>query len=102
MIESIPARGAPDGGGSDDLPSVLAAVSPHRYKQFIGRIIEAYDSTLIRAYSKVRFTIININILHILALCLRGQRRVLDVGCGFGLFGCYFSPLYPQITYCRY
>jgi 2-polyprenyl-3-methyl-5-hydroxy-6-metoxy-1,4-benzoquinol methylase len=102
MIESTPARSAPDSGASEERSSGLAAVSPHRYKQFIGRIIEAYDSTVIRAYSKVRFTIININILHILALCLRGQRRVLDVGCGFGLFGCYFSALYPEISYCGY
>jgi SAM-dependent methyltransferase len=102
MTESSPSRGAPDGGTSEAGPSLPASVSPYRHKQFIGRIIQAYDSTLIRAYSRVRFTIININILHILALCLRGQRRVLDVGCGFGLFGCYFSALYPEISYCGY
>ncbi len=75
---------------------------PHDYKRFLTRIIESYDSTIIRAYCKVRFTIININILHIIALCLRGKRKVLDVGCGFGLLGCYFSSLYPQIRYYGY
>jgi 2-polyprenyl-3-methyl-5-hydroxy-6-metoxy-1,4-benzoquinol methylase len=75
---------------------------PGGYKQLLGHIIKAYDLKIVRAYSKVRFTIININILHILALCLRGQRKVLDLGCGFGLFGCYFSMLYPEISYCGF
>lgn len=69
------------------------------YKQFLSCIVAAYDSRVIRAYCKARFTIININILHLLALSLRGKRRVLDVGCGFGLFGCYFSAIYPEISY---
>lgn len=75
---------------------------PYDYKKFLSKIVDAYDSTVIRAYSKARFTIININILQMLGLCLRGKRRVLDVGCGFGLFGCYFSAMYPEITYCGY
>jgi 2-polyprenyl-3-methyl-5-hydroxy-6-metoxy-1,4-benzoquinol methylase len=81
-------------------PQSAIATPPYRYKEFLSHIIGVYDSSVIRAYCRVRFTIININILHILALCLRGKRRVLDVGCGFGLFGCYFSALYPEITYC--
>lgn len=72
------------------------------YKQFLSCIVDAYDSTLIRAYCKARFTIININILHILSLCLRGKRRVLDVGCGFGLFGCYFAAVNPELSYCGF
>ena len=66
------------------------------------RIINTYDSLLVRLYCKARFTIININILHILALCLRGKTKVLDVGCGFGLFGCYFCALNPEISYSGY
>lgn len=73
--------------------------SPGNYKQFLGRIVNAYPSPVTRFYCHARFTIININMLHILGLCLRGQRRILDIGCGFGLFGCYFSALYPEITY---
>lgn len=72
------------------------------YNQLFARIVKVYDSMIIRIYSKIRFTIININILHILALCLRGKRRILYVGCGFGLFGCYFSSLYPEISYVGY
>jgi 2-polyprenyl-3-methyl-5-hydroxy-6-metoxy-1,4-benzoquinol methylase len=75
---------------------------PYDYKKFLSKIVDAYDSTVIRAYCKARFKIININILQMLGLCLRGKRRILDVGCGFGLFGCYFSAMYPEINYCGY
>ncbi len=73
-----------------DLPS---------YRRLLRRIIRAYDSTVVRAYSVVRFQIINLNMLHILSLCLRGKRRVLEVGCGFGLFGCYFSARDPEVQW---
>jgi 2-polyprenyl-3-methyl-5-hydroxy-6-metoxy-1,4-benzoquinol methylase len=61
------------------------------YRRLLRRIIRAYDSTIVRAYCVLRFQIINLNMLHILSLCLRGKARVLEVGCGFGLFGCYFA-----------
>lgn len=75
---------------------------PYDYKRFLSQIVDAYDSTIIRAYCKARFMIININILQMLGLCLRGKRRILDVGCGFGLFGCYFAAMYPEIQYKGY
>lgn len=75
---------------------------PYDYKKFLSNIVDAYDSAIIRGYCKARFTIININILQMLGLCLRGKRQILDVGCGFGLFGCYFSAMYPEISYCGY
>ena len=72
---------------------------PYDYKKFLSRIVDSYDSGMIRAYCKARFMIININILQMLGLCLRGKRKVLDIGCGFGLFGCYFSSMYPELEY---
>jgi 2-polyprenyl-3-methyl-5-hydroxy-6-metoxy-1,4-benzoquinol methylase len=79
-----------------------AAVAPYGHQDLLSEIANTYDSVLVRSYCKARFLIININILHILALCLRGKRRVLDIGCGFGLFGCYFAALHPEISYCGY
>jgi SAM-dependent methyltransferase len=75
---------------------------PYDYQKFLSNIVDVYDSTIIRAYCKARFKIININILQMLGLCLRGKRRILDIGCGFGLFGCYFSAMYPEISYIGY
>jgi 2-polyprenyl-3-methyl-5-hydroxy-6-metoxy-1,4-benzoquinol methylase len=77
----------------------LAAIPPHHYRRFLNHIVNVYDDWVIRSYCKIRFSIININILDMLALCLRGKRRVLDIGCGFGLFGCYFSALNPNLKY---
>lgn len=62
-------------------------------------IIGAYDSLSVRAYSFIRFVIININILHILHLSMKGKKRVLEIGCGFGLFGSYFALRDPEIRY---
>ncbi|HEX6313595.1 MAG TPA: class I SAM-dependent methyltransferase [Gemmatimonadaceae bacterium] len=69
------------------------------YRRLLRRIIRAYDSAVVRAYCVVRFQIINLNMLHILSLCLRGRKRVLEVGCGFGLFGCYFSARDPGVRW---
>lgn len=68
-------------------------------KQLLRTIIRAYDSRMVRAYCFIRFIIININMLHILNLCMRGKVRVLEIGCGFGLFGCYFGARNPRIQY---
>ncbi len=91
-IVTQPSAGAP----------VAQNARPYDYHRFLARIVGVYDSKIIRAYCKARFTIININILQMLGLCLRGKKRILDVGCGFGLFGCYFSAMYPEIEYCGY
>ncbi len=69
------------------------------HRKQLQKIIGAYDSRIVRAYSVARFLIININILHMLGLCMRGRKRILDVGCGFGLFGCYFASRYPDLQY---
>lgn len=80
-------------------PSRIEVALPLDRRELLNRIVDAYESPIIRAYSRARFTIININILHILGLCIRDKHRILDVGCGFGLFGCYFASLYPGLSY---
>ncbi len=86
----------------NDIRGGLSATAPLEHKKIISRIIDAYDSRIIRAYCKSRFTIININIIEILSLGLQGKNSVLEVGCGFGLFGCYFAFLNPDIIYRGY
>jgi SAM-dependent methyltransferase len=106
---SISEQNAYETEGGPSPPVDLKAVQPNvdplgadahaGYRLLLRRIIGAYDSPLVRAYCTARFLIINLNMLHILSLCMRGKRRVLEIGCGFGLFGCYFAARNPQLVY---
>ena len=55
------------------------------------RIIDAYDSLLIRAYATVRFRIIDLRFIEEIGQSLPERGRVLDLGCGFGLFALAFG-----------
>lgn len=44
-----------------------------------------------RAYAEIRFTILRPKLLSVMDLLLPDQGRILDVGCGFGLFAAYFG-----------
>src|SRR5579872_869851 len=48
-----------------------------------------------RAYSLVRFSILRPKILSVMDLLLTDEGRILDVGCGFGLFAAYFGQTHP-------
>ncbi len=54
-------------------------------------IIRAYDNAIIRWYSRMRFHIINIDFLDTLEQHLSDNAKVLDIGCGFGLFTVYYA-----------
>jgi 2-polyprenyl-3-methyl-5-hydroxy-6-metoxy-1,4-benzoquinol methylase len=47
-----------------------------------------------RAYSRVRFSILRPKLLSVMDLLLTDEGRVLDVGCGFGLFAAYFGQMH--------
>ncbi|MCC7206997.1 MAG: class I SAM-dependent methyltransferase [Anaerolineae bacterium] len=55
------------------------------------RVIQAYDNPIIRWYCALRFHIINIDFLDTLEQHLAPEARVLDIGCGFGLFSLYYA-----------
>jgi 2-polyprenyl-3-methyl-5-hydroxy-6-metoxy-1,4-benzoquinol methylase len=44
-----------------------------------------------RAYANVRFSILRPKLLSVMDLLLTDEGRILDVGCGFGLFAAYFG-----------
>ena len=49
-----------------------------------------------RAYSLVRFSILRPKLLSVMDLLLPDEGRILDVGCGFGLFAAYFGQTQPR------
>jgi 2-polyprenyl-3-methyl-5-hydroxy-6-metoxy-1,4-benzoquinol methylase len=44
-----------------------------------------------RAYAEIRFSILRPKLLSVMDLLLPDEGRILDVGCGFGLFAAYFG-----------
>jgi len=49
-----------------------------------------------RIYSRIRFSILRPKLLSVMDLLLPDEGRILDVGCGFGLFAAYFGQTHPR------
>ncbi len=49
-----------------------------------------------RVYANVRFSILRPKLLSVMDLLLTDEGRILDVGCGFGLFAAYFGQTQPR------
>lgn len=49
-----------------------------------------------RAYAYARFSILRAKLLSVMDLLLPDEGRILDVGCGFGLFAAYFGQMHPR------
>ncbi len=69
------------------------------HKEIVRQLVRAYPSVAIRAYTRIRLAILNVNLLNILRLGLSGHRRILDVGCGYGALGCYLGLHDDEIRY---
>src|SRR5690349_10954000 len=48
-----------------------------------------------RSYAIIRFLILRVKLLAVMDLLLPGEGRILDVGCGFGLWAAYFGKMQP-------
>lgn len=73
---------------SYEAPEVFAHVA-------IRRIANALPP-LERIYSRIRFSILRPKLLSVMDLLLPDEGRILDVGCGFGLFAAYFGQTHPR------
>jgi len=49
-----------------------------------------------RAYANIRFSILRPKLLSVMDLLLPDEGRILDIGCGFGLFAAYFGQTQPR------
>jgi 2-polyprenyl-6-hydroxyphenyl methylase/3-demethylubiquinone-9 3-methyltransferase len=63
----------------------------------IPSIIRAYDDPVVRAYCWGRFWILRQRFLDEIGQYLPAQGRVLDLGCGFGLFSLYYAATRPGL-----
>lgn len=62
-------------------------------------IIDAYSSLIVRLYVRGRFHILRTRFLDEIGQYMPEQGRVLDIGCGFGLFALYFAKLRPGVSF---
>lgn len=68
-----------------------------RGRHRLSRVIDSYDDWLVRSYCWLRFAVIPLRFLEDMGQFLPRTGRVLDIGCGFGLFSLYFASSYPDI-----
>ncbi len=61
------------------------------------RVIRAYDDRIVRAYCWGRFWILRQRFLDEIGQYLPTHGRVLDLGCGFGLFSLYYASVRPNL-----
>lgn len=61
----------------------------------IASIVESYEDLVIRMYARIRFLILRQPFLEEIGQYLPANGRILDLGCGFGLFSLYFASLEP-------
>lgn len=66
-----------------------------KQKRIIADIIRGQSSAVVRAYSRIRFLILRQPFLDEIGQYLPKTGRVLDLGCGFGLFTQYFGLMEP-------
>lgn len=71
----------------------LVGPADHGLRTLIG----AYPSMVVRAYCAVRFRIIRGRFLEEIGQFLPAGAKVLEVGCGFGLFSLYFGRSRPDL-----
>jgi 2-polyprenyl-6-hydroxyphenyl methylase/3-demethylubiquinone-9 3-methyltransferase len=63
----------------------------------VEQVIRAYDSLIVKSYCRARFRILHQRFLEEIGQYLPEEGRVLDIGCGFGLFSLYYAMSRPGL-----
>ncbi len=90
-------KSRPTGGEerAADLPTRSRAATlgttPGGERAAIARIISNQESLIVRLYARIRFLILRQTFLQEIGQYLPREGRILDLGCGFGLFSLYFA-----------
>jgi len=63
----------------------------------VNEIISIYQEAIIKAYCWGRFKIMHLRFLDEIGQYLPRAGRVLDIGCGFGLFSLYYARRHPHL-----
>ncbi len=79
-----------------DEPSSDVGTQPGGEHEAVARIIANQRSLIVRLYARVRFLILRQTFLQEIGQYLPRRGRVLDLGCGFGLFSLYFAIDAPE------
>src|SRR5689334_11387927 len=79
-------------------PRSATSAAPLSGPEAVRRVISAYDEPIVRAYSWGRFKIFRQRFLDEIGQYLPDKGRVLDIGCGFGLFSLYYAQTRPGLT----
>jgi 2-polyprenyl-6-hydroxyphenyl methylase/3-demethylubiquinone-9 3-methyltransferase len=66
-------------------------------RRIMPEIVRAYDSPLVRGYCRARFLILRERFTREIAQYVPAEGRLLELGCGFGLFTILFARLRPGV-----
>lgn len=68
-------------------------------RDLVNWVLRGYAPVQLRVYCYLRLAIFDPVILGVLERNLRDRKKVLDIGCGAGIFSCIFSALNPDAIY---
>lgn len=70
-----------------------------RIREAMPEIVAAYESAIVKGYCRARFLILRERFTREIAQYLPREGRVLELGCGFGLFTLLFARLRPEASF---
>lgn len=91
MNQTAPAPSSPSAPSPGSDAGLRDRERRTRGKRIIRQIVAGFDSLITRLYSRIRFTILRQPFLEEIGQYLPKDGRILDLGCGFGLFSLYFA-----------